>query len=526
MTGAGSPPGRARDAPGAGGGRASLRGSSGMLVGYAAAQIVNFVVQVGIVRHLTKEDYGAFAWAMSAVLLFEAVVPLGLDRAGARFLAMYDEQQDHARLFGVMVLAAVVVLTTGAAVVSGVFLLRPLADGVAPSMLAVDLLVVLIALAPVQALDAIVVDAFAVFSRPWAVFVRRYLLHPLSRLLVVVLMIVLDRGVVFLAVGFLVAGAVGLVLFAVLLRRLLRQTGLDRHFSWRTVHLPVRAVAVFCGPVLLGSFVATATTEFPPVVLGDLGTDADVAAYRAVLPFALLNLGVLFSFSTLFTPAASRLLVRGERSEVRDLYWQNAIWVAVLTFPVLAMTTAFARQFTVATLGDRYASSALVLAVLSIGCYVNAVFGFNGITIQLLDRTRWILVVNVVTLGVLVTVAYVSVHLFGTLGAAVAVLVTLVTHNLLKQLGLGAGAGIGVVRRDHGLVLLAVVVLVLALAGLDALIRPPVWLCLPAAGLAWLLLLRATRGLVRFDEVFPEASRFAVTRWLTPAVGGRGRARG
>jgi O-antigen/teichoic acid export membrane protein len=503
---------------------ASIRGSSGMLVGYVAAQLISFVVQVGIVRHLEKGDYGAFAWALSAVLLLEAVVPLGLDRANTRFLAMYDEHRDFPRMFGLIALEGLVLLGTGLCVVVGGLALRSMIGHVAPSPRAVDLLLILLVLAPIQALDSIVVDMFAVFSRPWAVFARRYLLQPLSRLVVVVLMIVLDRGVEFLAVGFVVVTVGGLVLFAVLLRRLFRELELTRHFSWRTIRFPVRAVAVFCGPVLLGSVVATATMEFPPVVLGELGGDVDVATLRAVMPFAVLNLGVLFAFTTLFTPAASRLLARGELGHVRDLYWQNAIWISVLTFPVLAMTTAFSRQFTLFTLEARYESSAGILAILSVACYLNAVFGFNGLTIQLLHRTRWIVVVNILTLGVLVAVTYGLVHVLGVAGAALAALATIGVHNLLKQLGLGFGGGIGVVQRQHSLVLLAVAVLVACLVTVDRVAHPPLWLCLVVSSVAWLLLLAATRRVLRLEEVFPEASRFPLTRWLVPhGAGGSGR---
>jgi len=285
----------------------------------------------------------------------------------------------------------------------------------------------------------------------------------------------------------------------------------------------MREVAVICGPVLLGSFVATATMEFPPVVLGDLGSGVDVAVFRAVMPFAVLNLGVLFTFSTLFTPTASRLLARGELGEVRDLYWQNAIWISVLTFPVLAMTTAFSQQFTVVTLGTRYESSAVILTILSLACYVNAVFGFNGLTIQLLHRTRWIFAVNVVTLGVLVAMTYVLVDFFGARGAALSVLATLIVHNLLKQLGLGFGGGIGVVHRKHSLVLLVVGVFVIALVTIDSISHPPLWLCFLISGAAWLLLLGSTRRLLRLHEVFPEASRFMMTRWLVTPTGDRSR---
>ena len=77
----------------------------------------------------------------------------------------------------------------GALVVSGTYLLSgPLTD-IAPSESAVALLVLMIALAPIQALDVLIVEMFAVFSSPWAVFLRRYVMEPLLRLTVVILLI-------------------------------------------------------------------------------------------------------------------------------------------------------------------------------------------------------------------------------------------------------------------------------------------------------------------------------------------------
>jgi O-antigen/teichoic acid export membrane protein len=502
---------------------ANLRGSSGMLVGYATAQAVNFMVQIGIVRHLSKTDYGAFAWALAVVMLLEALVPLGLDRAGTRFLAMYDEHRNYGRLFGLIFLEGAVLVTTGAVVVAAPWLLQPLVQDLAPSTLAAQLLLMMIALAPVQALDNIVVDMFAVFARPWSVFVRRYLLHPLSRLLVVVLMVTLDQGPVFLAVGFVVAAAVGLVLFVLLAWRLFREIGLAAQFSRRDLKLPVREVAVFCGPVLLGSVAATATTEFPPIVLGDLAGDAEVANFRAVLPFALLNLAVLFSFTTLYTPAASRALARGAIGEVRLLYWQNALWISVLTFPVLAMTTAFAQPLTVAALGARYESSSSVLAVLAIACYMNATLGFNGLTVQLLQRTAWILVANGVTLVVVVVASYGLVRLAGASGAALAVLLTVAVHNLLKQLGLGFGAGVGVVDRAHTMVQVGVGLLICGLGAIQAFVHPPLLACIFLSGVAWVVLLRASSRQLQLWQVFPEMAGWRPTAWLLGSPrGGRG----
>jgi O-antigen/teichoic acid export membrane protein len=429
-------------------------------------------------------------------------------------LSLYDERREFSRLFGLIVLEFSVIVGMGLILIGSTLALQPQARDIAPSDLAVNLLLLLIALAPLHVLDAIIVDMFAVFSSPWAVFMRRYVMEPLLRLTVVVLLILFDGDAQFLVVGFLLVGVFGLALFMLLLQRLFHRIGLMTHFSWTEMELPWREVATFCGPVLVGSFVAAAIAEFPAVALGNSGGNKEVALFRAVMPFAVLNLGVMFTFGTLFTPSASRLLARGELIKVRDLYWQSAIWVAVLTFPILAVTTVYAARFTATTLGVRYQASGDILAVLSLGFYINAAFGFNGLSIQLLGRNRWILIANVLTLTFLIGVTFPLVNGLGPQGAAFAVLGTCIVHNILKQMGLGFGGGIGIWQRGHALVLVQVAVLIGWLYLLEVNFSPPLWLALMSVTVVWLALLRLTRRRLRLHEVFPELRAYAVLRWL------------
>ena len=264
-----------------------------MLVGYGLSQLVNFLVQIGIVRYLTKAEYGAFAWALAAVLLVQAVLPLGIDRASARFLTLYYERGDYGRLFGLIAIELIVIFSMGVLVVGSALVFSGSLADIAPSPTAVSILLVLIVLAPIQALDIIFVEMFAVFASPWSVFMRRYVMEPLLRLSVVTLLIVAGKGAMFLTVGFVVVGATGLTLYSILLLRMFRRVGLSAHFSFRAIVLPWREVGQFCGPVMLTSLVAVATTEFAAVVLGNVAGETEVAVFRAVLPFAVLNLGVL-----------------------------------------------------------------------------------------------------------------------------------------------------------------------------------------------------------------------------------------
>jgi len=487
----------------------NVRGSLMMLVGQVSAMAVNFAAQLLVVRHLTKAEYGAFAWALSGVLLLQSVVALGLDRADTRFMAHYDERHEYGRLRGLLVVEASTVVIFGLTVL-GVALVAqgPIGDTVAPSGSATTLLLILLALAPLQALDSLVVNVFAVFATPRSVFFRRYVLEPGLRLLVVATLVATDGSARYLAAGYLLAGAVGLGIYVVLLVRLLDRTGLARRFATATRELPVRELFAFSLPMLLTNLVAVATTELAAVLLGRYRAATDVASFRAVQPFAALNLVVLFSFMILFTPVAARAIARSDIGVLRDLYWRTCGWITVLTAPVFLLTTVFARPLVATTLGAKYASSAPYLSMLALGYFVNAALGFNGLVVQMLGRVRFVLVTNVAVLSFMVVADVVLIPPLGAAGAAVAVLATLLVHNAWKQGGLVGG--VGVWDGGHARTCLGVAAAVAILGAIEAVAQPPLLVALALCGVAGVVLLRVNRRRLSVADTFPEAARLPV----------------
>ena len=228
-----------------------IRGSVLLLVGRVIDLGVGLLVQVLIVRYLLRADYGAFSYAVALVAFGRVVISLGHKRAVSRYLALYEARQDNARLFGVFALVFGSVLSTSLVLFAVLFLLRnDLAGAVVNHPDAVTLLLVLSVLAPTQALDDIFQGAFAVFSRPSAIFIRKYVFAPAAQLIVVVLLILSASGVVFLAAGYVAAGLFGLLLDLALLNRILRERDLYRHLDVRRLILPVREFFGFSIPMM------------------------------------------------------------------------------------------------------------------------------------------------------------------------------------------------------------------------------------------------------------------------------------
>ena len=498
--------------------RKQIRGSSLLLAGRVLSVGVNFGIQVLIVRYLTKADFGAFADALSLATVGSSIATFGLDRSVTRFIPIYDEQGNYNKLFGTLVLAVGTVASLGLVCVVLVYGLQGLLAGsLIDDERAISLLLILVVLTPIQSLDGLLMGMFAVFSKPRAIFFRKYILTPGLRLTVVLLLILGNQSVFFLAGGYVAAAGLGIGIYAVMLYGMLRGEGLLEHFGFRTIEVPAREIFGFTIPLLTSDLVYMTMNLSDVLLLGHYRGAEEVGALRVIWPVAHVNLLVMTSFTLLFTPAAARLFARDDKDGINRLYWTTAIWIAVLSFPLFALTFSLSEPLTVTLFGSRYSDSATYLTLLALGYYFNAALGFNGLTLKVFGRLRYIVSINIAAAIVNVGLNLVLIPRYGALGAAIGTCTTLLLHNVFKQAGLLLGTGVTLFRRRD----LAVYVAIVATAGLLFAVQlafsPPAIVGFAAAAVASLFVVGFSRQSLRAAQTFPELMRFRIARLIVGA---------
>ncbi len=508
--------------------RRHLRGSSLLLAGRLIALLINFLVQVLTVRYLAKVDYGAFAYALAVVSMATSANLLGLHRAVNRFVPLYHERRDYGSMLGTVLLSVGAIVGVGLAIAVLTFGLRGvLASSVVSNPLSVGLLLILIALSPLQALDSVFQGVVAALASPGAIFFRRHVLGPGLRLAAVLLVLLVQGSVELLAVCYLVAGLLGVAIYGVVIYRLVREQGLLTGLRQR-LRLPAGDIFRFGLPLMTTDLVLVLKTTMAVVILEHFRGSAGVADFRAVVPVAGLNLVVLQSIKLLFTPAATRLFAREDASGMNDLYWRSAIWTTIVTFPVFAVCVFLAEPVTAFLFGARYAASegspaATVLAILAIGNYFNASMGLNTYTLQVYARVRFITTINAIVTTVALALSLALIPGLGAVGAAAATAGSTVAHNLLNHAGLLRWTDVRVFERHRWKPYLTVLVAVLALALVDAFLAPPLpvtAIMVIMVAIAWFVLLGVNRDALRLLETFPELGRVPILgRLLAP--GGR-----
>ena len=306
----------------------------------------------------------------------------------------------------------------------------------------------------------------------------------------------------------------GIGIFAFVLVRLLREQNLFARFSLDTVHIPAREVLAFTIPLLASDLVYVMMNTIDVVLLEHTNGTVDVAAFRAVQPTARLNQVVLASFALLFTPAAARLFAHDDKEGINRLYWQNAAWVAIVSFPLFALTFSLAKPVTVLLYGSRYEQSALIMAMLSFGYYFNAATGQNGLTLKVLGKLRYIVTVDILAAVINLALNLILIPRYGAIGAAVGTMSTMIIFNIMKQAGLMLGTGISIFDRDYFRVYAVIILSSLGLLLVQITMSPPPFAGLAIAALVSLLVLKINSKELNLANTFPELMRIPLVRWF------------
>jgi O-antigen/teichoic acid export membrane protein len=484
-----------------------VRGSSLLVLGRVLGLFIGLATQVIMVRALTKGDFGAFEYALTLAGSARILLSLGQGRLLSRFMASYEEQGDYPRMFGSMLLAVGTILATSVPFIAAIFLFPDILIGSAVEGDAQRLVLVLVFLSPLEALDQVFVSLFAVFTKPTAIFFRKYLLTPGLRLVVVLALALTDASVMFLAVGYLMSALAGIVIYLVLFVGALRERGLLQHFALRRIVLPYRAVFEFSVPLITGELSLLSLKMGGVFVLAHYHSVVEVADYRVVFGAARLNTAITTSFATLFLPVIARLHTRGEVDELRRSYWHTAAFVAVFTFPIFALTGPLAPSTTLTLFGEKYAGSAPVLSILALGYYVNVVLGFNTYALQVAGRIRYLVGVNILVAVGNIALCLLLAPKYAAVGVAMANCLALLGQNVLTQWALRKSIDTRFIDRDFWSCYCYIVAGALLLLGFQRLVDPGNVLSVVAAAVVSLGVLAASQSALRLSATFPELTR-------------------
>jgi O-antigen/teichoic acid export membrane protein len=489
--------------------------------GRVIAQIADVGALVILARYLSKSDYGALTYGLAIVVLFKAVAVFELPNTLGRFIPIYREEGRERAALGSVVFGLGIVSALGLFIAIAIAIaLLALHVHPSSSSTALEMAAILAFLVPIEALDVLLTSLLAIFAGARAIFVRQAVLGPLLRICLVVSVVTMHATVRGVGFAYIATGAIGIGSYALMFRRALRRGTTLERVRVRELSFPMREIAAFAAPLLASTLVWSLMESSDSLLLGYFGTPSDVATFRAVMPLAILNKGVILTFGLLYTPLVARLYARKAHSDLADAYWRSAAWVTMLTVPIFLLTFSFARSTTTALFGSKYDASIPIMGLLSIGYFFHTALGYNGLTLRIFGKLRYSVAVDLLAAVLNVAVNLALIPRYGPLGAAAGTAGTLVIHNVLKQWGLRRYTGIPLFNGRYARAYASIAVVAAALLGLQILAPSGLWAALAITAAATFVLLWRSKATLDIASTFPELARL---RGLGSATSGGAR---
>jgi O-antigen/teichoic acid export membrane protein len=293
---------------------------------------------------------------------------------------------------------------------------------------------------------------------------------------------------------------------------MLRLKGLIQHLRLAEIKVPAREIFAFTIPLMTLDLMSVLMQSLDTLLLGHFHDMRQVAIFRVALPAAAMNLIIMRSFALLYTPAAARLFAKEDYGGINDLYRRTAVWMAVLSFPIFAMTFSMAQPLTRLLYGVRYEESGVVLSLLSLGYYFNAALGFNGLTVQVLGKLRYNVIINLVAAVTSVIVNLLLVPRYGAIGAAIGTSGTMIFHNILKQAGLKLASGISLFDKKCFSFYPTVAIGTAGLLVIRFFCSDNIYVLLFLTGLVCLSVFAVNKKNLKIAETFPELVKVPLLR--------------
>lgn len=281
----------------------------------------------------------------------------------------------------------------------------------------------------------------------------RNLLHPLSRMGLVVAAVVFGLG----QTGFLSAYAIPYALVAIAATYLFSRALPGFRVVGETDLRTAKDLLSFSLPLSVSNamgFIIRSSDIF--IVLFFLNNEA-VGAYGVM--YALGRIVLMFStaFNFLGMPIASKLESDEQFAEALRVNESILRWLGIVSVPVLFPMLVYPRHVIQFIYGAEYATEWLALAVLAAGFAVHNVFSANRNILTAVGRTKVIMANNILAATLNVGLNLVLIPLYGITGAAVATIASYVVRDAAVLVELKYFTGrLTVTRRVLSPLLLAV----------------------------------------------------------------------
>lgn len=401
-----------------------IHGAANAFLLKAVGALLAFVLNIAIARMLGAEGTGVYLLALSVGVIGSVIGRVGLDGTLLRFISSHATKKEWNQLYSVQQQGFKLALTASFAVTVIVFLTSSF---IAEYILGkpelewpirwMSLSIIPFALLNLEA------QSFKGLKKITIAMMVQGILVPLFMLL----------SIYFLASMYQVLGVVVSYTFATFITATYgawRWWGVVKKWRGETV-VEFSTIWESCRELYVVAIINMAIIPWAPIfILGIWLATSDVGVYGAAMRITMLLNFFLVAVNNVVAPKFSELYTMGEIDKLTMVSKKTALLILLMASPVMVILVT-GSEYVMALYGEEFREGADILAIMTIGAFVNVACGSVNILLIMSGNEKDVKKTMLFSVFIMIALLITLVPVMGLIGGAIAYSVTIIVRNLV-----------------------------------------------------------------------------------------------
>ncbi|MCR9684641.1 flippase [Vibrio antiquarius] len=195
---------------------------------------------------------------------------------------------------------------------------------------------------------------------------------------------------------------------------------------WSSYAIRMKQVA----PFSVVAIINVGSVELAPLFIGSLGDKVDVAYFKIASQGIMVISLCLASINTVVGPSLARYGMKNDSNKIQELLNNAVIKSSLMAFPLIILMFIFGEQAIKLLFGVDYSSAYDVLSILCFGQIFNIFCGSPGLALNMLGYEKKVTKIMVLTLIVNIALFLALIPLYGGIGAAISISISVIFWNV------------------------------------------------------------------------------------------------
>jgi O-antigen/teichoic acid export membrane protein len=385
-----------------------------------------FINQIILARFLGAGGIGEVLLALSLFKISSQIAKFGMEETMMRFVPLYIEQKDNARLKGTIYFAIKFCLMISIIIIFLILLLSKfISIEIFHSTMLLKLLPVIAIALPAGVIREIIGGVLKGYKDTYKALLPESFIVPFVRIVVFLVLTLNGISPLYAIIAF-VAGEITALFLSIkfLSDRLVKIGQVKKQYENKRV-LKVAYTIIFAS---VSMYLFTQTDLW---ILGMLKSTKDVGIYGIAAKLVFLVYFPMFAFGAIIPPIFSSTYASGDYKELERVTRESTRWILSMSMPIILVLILEGRYILWFFYGPEFEAGYPALIILTAAHLISASTGLVGLFLQMTGQHKVYMKLNIIFGLLNVVLNIILVMRFGILGAAMATAFCMVSLEVI-----------------------------------------------------------------------------------------------